>query len=307
MDSKPPQGRRAKVKVEAIVEITDEDSVIEAALADLEQVEFTVDEEREAHQVEIKRDAVAAVGWLVDSFGLLPAVAGAQVVSTEDQTVEVNEAGQERSANPDFTALFPTCRCGSESCDACSGFQLTPRTAAVLWTLMQIAADHAYEDVIEHGDEPVLDNEPWMLFDRYPKITWRQDAVWRRQAARAFDDLTEDLAAGLWPHPRCPGEEMALHLVLEDAPDAVDEGWAGLDQTFPRLPEHPDDYDWDLASEVFFQDHDILDLFEVEMDGIEDPDSEQNRIMGMGDYRPLAWFRTFLNMEPRDGRRPFRC
>jgi hypothetical protein len=307
MDSKLPQGRRAKIRAEAIVEITDEDVVIGAALADLEQVEFTVDGEREARQVEIKRDAVAAVGWLVDSFGLLPAVPGAQVVHSEDQTVEVNEAGQERSTIPDFVALFPTCRCNSESCDACSGYQLTPRTAAVLWTLTQIIADHAYEDVIEHGDGPVLDNEPWMLFDRYPRITWRQDAVWRRQAARAFDDLTEDLAAGSWPHPSCPGEEMALHLVLEAAPDAVADGWAGLDQTLPRLPEHPDDYDWDLASEVFFQDHDILDLFEVEMDGIEDPDSEQNRIMGMGDYRPLAWFRTFLNKEPRDGRRPFRC
>ncbi len=74
----------------------------------------------------------------------------------------------------------------------------------------------------------------------------------------------------------------------------------------PRLPEHPDDHDWSMASEVFFQDHDILDLFDVEMDGVEDPDSEHNRAMGMGDYRPQAWFRTFLNMDPRDGRRTFR-
>jgi hypothetical protein len=31
--------------------------------------------------------------------------------------------------------------------------------------------------------------------------------VWRRQAARSFDDLTADLAAGQWPHPTCfPGK-----------------------------------------------------------------------------------------------------
>jgi hypothetical protein len=108
-----------------------------------------------------------------------------------------------------------------------------------------------------------------MLFGRYPRITWQQDAVWRRQAARAYDDLTEDIEAGRWPRPTCTGEEMALHLTLEDAPDAVEDGWAGLDETLPRLPEHPDDFDWEMAGEVFFQDHDILDLFNVEMDGVE--------------------------------------
>jgi hypothetical protein len=72
------------------------------------------------------------------------------------------------------------------------------------------------------------------------------------------------------------------------------------------MPEHPDDCDWGMASEVLFQDHDILGLYDVEIDGIEDPEDEQNRAMGMGDYRPPAWFRTFLNMDPRDGRRAFR-
>jgi len=45
--------------------------------------------------------------------------------------------------------------------------------------------------------------------DRWSHL--RQDAVWRRQAARACDDLTDDIAAGRWPRPTCPGEEMALH------------------------------------------------------------------------------------------------
>lgn len=260
------------IKVEAIVEITDEAAVIEAALAHMDRGEFTVDGEREAYQAEIKSDVVAAIEWLVDPFGLLPAVPGAQVVRAEDQAVEVYEADLERSAEPDFAALFPICRCGGDSCDECSGYQFTPRTAAVLWTVAQIVADRAYDDVIQHGDEPVLDDYAWALFDRYPRITWRQDAVWRRQAARAYDDLTEDIAAGRWPRPTCPGEEMALHLILADAPTAVDDGRAGLDQTLPRLPEHRDDYNRRMASEVLFQDHDILDLFDAERDGIEDPD-----------------------------------
>jgi hypothetical protein len=196
VNSGPQRNRRAKIKAEAIVEITDEAALIEAALANIEGAEFSGDGEREAYQAEIKSDAVAAAGWLVDPFGLLPDVPGAQVVGGEDQTVKVDEAGRERSADPDFVALFPVCRCGDDSCDACSGYQLTPRSAAVLWTVAQILADQGYDDVTRHGDGPPVDDNAWALFNRYPRITWRQDAVWRRQAARAYDDLTEDIAAG---------------------------------------------------------------------------------------------------------------
>lgn len=50
-----------------------------------------------------------------------------------------------------------------------------------------------------------------------------------------------------------------------------------------------------------FQDHDILELFTPKSDGIEDPDSEDNRRIVRGDYRPSAWFKSFNNMAPRDG------
>jgi hypothetical protein len=69
---------------------------------------------------------------------------------------------------------------------------------------------------------------------------------------------------------------------------------------------HPDDCDWRLLSDVLFQDGDILALFNIELDGIEDPDADQNRSIGMGDYRPQAWFQSFNNMDDRDPRRPFR-
>jgi hypothetical protein len=41
-------------------------------------------------------------------------------------------------------------------------------------------------------------------------------------------------------------------------------------------------------------------------DGIEAPASDAKRQVGMGDYRPAAWVRTFNPMTPRDGRRCFR-
>src|SRR5215468_1102013 len=115
MNSGPQRSRRGKIKAETIVEITDEAAVIEAALADMERAEFSGGGgEREAHQAEIKSDAVAAVGWLVDPFRLLPDIPGAEVVGGECLTVEVDEAGREPYADPDFVALFPVCRCGGD-------------------------------------------------------------------------------------------------------------------------------------------------------------------------------------------------
>jgi len=58
--------------------------------------------------------------------------------------------------------------------------------------------------------------------------------------------------------------------------------------------------------EVLVQDTDILNLFDADIDGIEDPTSEQNQFICMGDYRPAAWFTRFNNMDGRDSRRPFR-
>jgi hypothetical protein len=58
----------------------------------------------------------------------------------------------------------------------------------MLYVNAQASADAAYDDVGSHGDDPVTRDTGWAVFDEYPPITFRPDAVWRRQAARAFDD-----------------------------------------------------------------------------------------------------------------------
>jgi hypothetical protein len=208
---------------------------------------------------------------------------------------------------PDFAALFGVCSCRRKTCSTCSGFQLTPRTAAVLWSMAQILADRGYDDVEEHRSEIIATRSDWSLFDRYPRITWAQDATWRRQAARSYDDLAADFAHGGWPLPTCPAEEMALHLILDDAPPALDDGWTGIGEAkLASLPEHPEDFNWDEMADVFFQDFDILNLMDPELDGIDDPHDKLNSQMAMGDYRPTAWFVSFQNMPARDPQRGFR-
>ena len=206
---------------------------------------------------------------------------------------------------PDFASLFAACRCGNQgTCSECGGFQLTPRMAAALWARCQILGYGAYDDVELYGDQSVDPDDAWSVFSDFPMITWRQSALWRRQCARAFDDLADDLEAGHWPRPTCPAEEMALHLAIHTHQELDEEEW--LSDLLASLPSHPDDDDWDGAIDALFQDTDILGLFDPARDGMEDPGSDVNTLFRIGDYRPQVWFQTFQNMEPRDEQRGFR-
>src|SRR6266568_2603733 len=266
------RNRRVKVTAEVMIEITDEAALEEAVLADIDETEFlagegSTAEARAAERDEVRGDPTAAVGWIADSFSVVPELPGVEFLEGICTVEEVDANGSPLSPEPAFAELFPLCRCEMDSCDACSGFQLTPRTAAALWTAGQILVEQAYDDVMEHGDKPVLDS-------------------------------------GEWATPRYPAE-MALHLMLRDAGAAAKRSGTGPREELTRLPEHRDDLNWELAYDVLFQDTDILGLFDPNLDGIEDPENELNQQLSIGDYRPQAWFKAFANMEPRDGRRPF--
>ena len=214
------------------------------------------------------------------------------------------------SPRPDFAALFLVreCNCAREDCEICQGWQLTPRTADLLHTALEIMADQAFDDIEEYGSEPVDrdDRGDWLFFDRLPRITWNKDASWRRQVARACDDLAGDLACGDWPLPRNNAEEIVLHLAIEGGPDCLVEREDAGDEEHDALPRHGDDYDWGMCSEVLFQDHDVLMLYDESLDGIEDPGSDGNVYLRMGDMRPGAWFEYFNHVEPREASRGFR-
>ncbi len=309
---------RFMITAEVLVEITDVATLRGAALDRVAEAAFVADSDHSDDQVRaaerdaVQADVATALSWLVDADAIVEDAVGAEVVGStvsvaegKDEREDAAQAGAE--VMPDFAALFPLCRCGADDCEDCSGFQMTPRSAAILWAVAHLHADFAYDDVQHYGDAPVSDRDDgWAAFADYPWITWGQDAVWRRQAARAFDDLAADLAAGQLPLATCPGEEMATHLMLRAAQGAAVDGWGVPPEKLNLLPPHADDFDWDLAVDVLLQDEDILHLFDEQLDGIEDPESEENQRFRIGDYRPESWFKPFQNATPRDGRRPFR-
>ncbi|MET9294150.1 hypothetical protein [Streptomyces sp. NPDC003077] len=215
-----------------------------------------------------------------------------------------------KEKSPDFAALFevqpPHCEdpeCEDERCR----WQLTPRTADVLYTELCVLADQAYDDCEELGDKPVVPDEHeglWGVFTSLPKLTFTADLRWRRRFARAADDLAGDLERGQWPEPTCTAEELALHLAVRYARDRGDEDHVVGEHG--SLPTHRDDYDFEMCAEVFFQDTDVLMLYSARFDGIEDPDDETNQYMGIGDLRAAAWFEPFGNVPARDPHRGFR-
>jgi hypothetical protein len=74
-------------------------------------------------------------------------VDGVEVGGAQHSVGETGADGRSRSVSPDFAGLFEACECGLPSCEKCGGFQVAPRTAAVLWTM----ADQTFDDVIAHG------------------------------------------------------------------------------------------------------------------------------------------------------------
>jgi hypothetical protein len=173
--------------------------------------------EREADLAAAESDVVAAVLALADPALMIGDDSGVEPVTDACEAAPCDEHGRPLFRLPDFATLFSVCECGRRACDRCQGYRLTSRTAAPLYVSAHALAHAGYDDVDEHGDDTVAGVGEWTLFDQFPPITFRRNAVSRRQAARACDDLADDLEAGQLPEPRCPAEEMALRLMISSA------------------------------------------------------------------------------------------
>jgi hypothetical protein len=182
---------------------------------------------------------------------------------------------------------------------------LTARSAAVLRRALEDLSDEAWREVAALGGEPLGPGASG-LFGSLPRVTFNQGGPWRRQMARAFDDLAADLAGGGEVVPRCTGEEMALHLGIARAQALTRNRPRLVAETVAGLPEDRRDFGWEAASEELFQDGDVLMLFDQSLDGIEDSGNEANQAMGMVNLAPVDWFAAFDDDFARDPGRGFR-
>jgi hypothetical protein len=183
----------------------------------------------------------------------------------------------------------------------------TARTLRVLEAALDIVADMANQSLKEIANRPVdLDGNVALVFSELPVLTWRQDAQWRRQMVRCFDDLADDIRAGEWPKPTCTGEEMAIHLAIGYASSMVVDDPQLVAEFVEGLPPHRDDWNWGLCVDALLEDTDVLFLFEPWSQGIEDSDHHVNQLMGIANLEAEDWFKPFYQDRARDPDRGFR-
>ncbi|MDX2819911.1 hypothetical protein PV416_02185 [Streptomyces ipomoeae] len=130
------------------------------------------------------------------------------------------------------------------------GEYLPPFEAGLLMAAGRMLAVCAYRDAAHYADRPFDRGEkdaPATVLRLLPETCDGQGHAFRRDVARAFWDLADDLAAGRAPLPRCQAETWALTTMLDAAPRmcaADDKELAGLgvpipagtDQSSYRLP-----------------------------------------------------------------------
>lgn len=161
---------------------------------------------------------------------------------------------------------------------------LAPRMAARLWA----AAEIAYDEFSSGSFEARLDDLP-----RLARL-YADDEFIAAFRAR-FDVLAHRLAVGDIDETviaTCTADEIALHIVFEDAEAMYTDGFLDWDW-IEALPERPDDDDFFVVKEILFEDFDFESLYDPAMDGAEDPESELSKRAGIANLHPRDWFKPF--------------
>ena len=163
---------------------------------------------------------------------------------------------------------------------------LSPRMAFRLWTAALFLGD-SYRDPDEWD----------LLIDKLPPIVHRlADEVWIRRFVDCFCTVADRLGRGRADDTRltsCTGEEMALHLVIDCAEGLAKGEVQVMDESLPEEPARDADFEW--AREVLFRDHDVLLLFNMSLDGIEETESEVSRYYRFPNLHPQRWFLPFAD------------
>ncbi|MEY9848505.1 hypothetical protein ABH940_005608 [Streptacidiphilus sp. BW17] len=276
-------GEALQITVTLSVRVNDAAALAEVARRSLLQAHFPDPASREAALAEIAHSSSAALQYVIDADCLLDEVAGVEALGEELTVSSLGQRAAEQFAAPIAIPCIPP---------------LTARTAAVLRASLLGLGQAGSEQLQVLIDTPLASAADGGVFALLPRFTWSQNADWRRCFLQAFPALAEDLAVGI-PMPRTPAEEMALELAIVHADSLLRSDPGRTAPVVSGLPADPRDYDWNACREALFQDSDLLMLFQPNADGLEDPENEVNRRLGIGDYRPAAWFCAFSNVEPR--------
>ena len=168
---------------------------------------------------------------------------------------------------------------------------LSPRLAWSIWITAVRLAD-------AQEDEETRD----LLREELPRLAREAaNSTWMARFASCFDAIAARMLAGhadLSRFASCTGDEMALHLVIDQAESALAEGLLSAPEFLPEDPGRDDDFEW--AREVMFRDRDVLLLFDPAFDGVEDEESDLHQRFRFANLHPDRWFLPFADYEDVD-------
>lgn len=195
---------------------------------------------------------------------------------------------------PDFKAIYPATSSTVARTAVCDDYGLEPRLAYQLWT----AADYLTDAFI---DEMLFEDElPEVALSYLDEVDEHADNIWLSRFTASFLYFTDCFASGTIPYPRCTGEEIALHLLLDCAQSFIEAAACPGALKSPDLEALPP-FSCDTADlltqarEDWFEDQDFLLLYHAELD-------VQDFLDNIHDYSDIG----FLNLHPATWFLPFR-
>ena len=158
---------------------------------------------------------------------------------------------------------------------------LPDRKREALHAAVVILIDDAFE-ALSSGDDLSESTLVWYL---PPRLEAHYHEGLYRSMLVAICHVGGQLATTDSPTLRCLADEMALHIIIEQAG-----AWL-------ETQGEPDE-GWGLYEDCVFEDTDFELLYDPAWDGIEDRDSDVARREGMANLHPDDWFKPFRPTEP---------
>jgi uncharacterized protein len=198
---------------------------------------------------------------------------------------------EEQILIPDFTGLDfarQGCRCPAYA-------MVTPRNAAALWAAAIKLADTLDAQIVDIKDRIPLSTSEW---GRLPWVVTDARVEWFGRFVDGVLGLADDVASGRCPIPRCTGEDVALHLAIEDLMNLSDGSLIDLTATAKAgLPVLDWDDNWDDLAPILFPDARMRHLIADGFDGIDD-DYELVAETGIVRLAVHRWFEPFDELMP---------
>ena len=162
---------------------------------------------------------------------------------------------------------------------------LTARMAARLWFVADSIEGMNFDGMAEQWTRDLPRVAQVYADDQFTIAFGRRFGILATRIAAGLEQLS-DLTT-------CTADEVALHVVIDDAKRLLDDGELDI-EWIDALPHHRADDDFYGVKDHLFYDLDVLHLYDPAADGVEDPESDVYKTERFVNLHPRDWFKPFV-------------